>query len=232
MSLALQIEPNQIAAAERLHGQLVQWRLSEKATESLKAKFPGFAPEEVLLKVTVINALYGTNIYAIVRLAEHVTNVMKEPGISSAGPELVERLAEPPPVGKGKKRLHLSFASKFAHFFVNAESYPIMDKYAVRMVRLHLGRGRLSSDSAHPYMAFARNYGILKGELHFPVSNRAMDHYLWLAGLYQAWQENRQAQINAEVRTLFEDRSAEVVADLTDLVPNQALRPQKRPDQP
>lgn len=55
MALSRPLELRQIAAAQRLHGRLEQWQLTDHALAALKAKFPGFAPYEVLLKATVIN---------------------------------------------------------------------------------------------------------------------------------------------------------------------------------
>lgn len=225
MPLAIPLESSQIAAAQRLHQRLVQWQLTDKALAALGARFPGFEPHEVLLKATAINALYGTNVFAVERMAKHVANVMARVDFRSAGPELVEEIARIADEGRKKaKRRHLSFAAKFAHFFVHVERYPIMDKYAMRMIKLHLGRNRLLSDPDHPYVAFSRNYDLLKKEARFTGSNREMDHYLWLAGEYLAWRRNGRAQINIEARTLFENPAAEVAAELDALMPSMLAK--------
>lgn len=216
MALSRPLELRQIAAAQRLHGRLEQWQLTDHALAALKAKFPGFAPYEVLLKATVINALYGTNVYAIPRVAKHVVNVMAKVKIQSAGPELVERLAVELRVGKVKARRRYSFASKFAHFFVDPQRFPIMDKFAMKMLKLHLGKA-LVSDSAHPYQAFCKNYELLKNVIGFTGSNRELDHYLWLAGEYLEWRQNKKARVNGDARTLFTNSASDVIADLDTL---------------
>jgi len=220
MPLNLPLETAQISAAQRLHARLEQWQLVEKALAALGAEFPGCAPHEVLLKATVVNALYGTNVLAIERMARHVANVLARVDIHSAGPELVEQLAVPSQAGKTKTRRHYSFASKFTHFFLNAERYPIMDKYATQMVKIHLGQKRILSDPDHPYIAFSHNYDLLKKAARFTGSNREMDHYLWLAGEYLAWKKNRTAQINSEARTLFEHHSPAAAEELDALMPS------------
>ncbi|MFZ0213154.1 MAG: hypothetical protein WAL55_10620, partial [Candidatus Acidiferrales bacterium] len=100
---------------------------------------------------------------------------------------------------------------KFAHFFVDPERYPIMDKFAMCTLELHVGKkfaiqpGR----SAPRYADFSGIYGLLKEEVGFTGPNNEMDHYLWLAGLYVESRKNPKAPINKEVRALFADRADE-----------------------
>ena len=54
-------------------------------------------------------------------------------------------------------RKHLSFASKFAHFFIDMERFPIYDFFSLKMVAYHLGRQELTRNTAHPYQAFIEN---------------------------------------------------------------------------
>jgi hypothetical protein len=218
MQLSIPIEPSQIEAAKRLHGRLQQWRLVDEALAVLSEQLPGFTTAEALLKVTVINALYGTNVYAIVPMARHVAHVLEKLGPASLGAELVEVLASIPRDGDKKYPFFRSFASKFAHFFIDAERFPIMDSYSMRMVKMHLGKGNYAPDGDHPYLAFFVNHGNLKAEIDFKGSNRDLDRYLWLSGEYLAWQKNHEAAINAELRVAFEKPSPEVAADLDALV--------------
>ncbi|MGH9773866.1 MAG: hypothetical protein ACRD50_02845 [Candidatus Acidiferrales bacterium] len=219
MGLAVPIELEQIAAARRLHQRLDQWQSIDKALASLALQFPGFSLEESLLKATCVNALYGTNVLAIHRLAKHITEVLKNVDLISAGPELVEELAVPPR-GHGKVHRHHSFASKFAHFFIDSERFPIKDSYAVEMVKFHLGLKSMEIDPKRPYVAFWKNHRRLKEELSFSVSNPDLDHYLWIAGLYMKYRKNTQADINREVHDLFANGDTCITADLADLVPN------------
>lgn len=84
----------QVAAAGRLHATLAQWRITDRALSQLQQEMPGFGPEECLLKVVAVNALYGTNVFALVRAAVHVEAVLGTADLADAGPELVELLAE------------------------------------------------------------------------------------------------------------------------------------------
>ncbi|GHO80505.1 hypothetical protein KSD_82760 [Ktedonobacter sp. SOSP1-85] len=120
--LAVPLLESQIEAANRLHQHLQQWQVADKALSALQLRFPGFDMEATLLKVVVVNQLYGTNILAVTRMAEHVTTIMLSAGGRNAF-DLVEQIA----LFSGKK--HLSFASKFAHFFIDMERFPIYDSF-------------------------------------------------------------------------------------------------------
>lgn len=205
----------QVEAAQRLHHRYDQWRTTDKALARLAEHFPGFGPEETLLKVAAVNALYGTNVYAIGRMAEHVRSVMLDAGTGVADSELVECIAALPKTeGQRTDRTHYSFASKFAHFFVDPDRFPIYDYYAAAMVRYHLGRGGLVDDSRHPYRSFVANFRKLKTLAGFPMSTRDLDRYLWLAGQYREWIRRPTSAINTELRRTFETPTPEVAEDL------------------
>jgi len=176
---------------------------------------PGFGPEEALLKVVAINALYGTNVFALVRAARHVEEVLASADLSKAGPELVESLANIPTTSGAQPRRYVSFASKFAHFFINPERFPIYDSYAERMLLLHLGTSAVRN-AARPYEAFMANLDSLQREYGLICSYRELDRYLWIAGLYRA-HERGERRLNAELLHLFDNPSAEQRALLSRL---------------
>jgi hypothetical protein len=219
MTLAVSLSAKQITGANRLHDRLSQWQAADRALRTLAERFPEFDAPATLLKVVAINALYGTNIYAVIRMARHVEQVMAEPDASSAGIELVERLAELPGNDtEGRTRWFLSFASKFAHFFLDAERFPIMDSYARKMVAYHLGRANCVCDSRHPYRAFVQNLQTLKQSAGLSCTNRQLDQYLWIAGQYRAWCEKPQTLLNKELTGLFADTT--VTAKIKALLPS------------
>lgn len=211
MDLAVPLPISKIEAAKRIHERLEQWRLADQALQRLADGC--FELDACLLKVVAVNALYGTNLYAVTRMAKHVTGVLTASDPAATGSDLVERLAALPATeGQQRKRRHYSFASKFAHFFLDAERYPIMDSYAVSMLKRHLGRRRYSDDKDRPYAAFVRNFQELKRLSGFTGSNRELDRYLWLAGEHAAWKKKRRRAINAEVAALFAHPPADVAA--------------------
>jgi hypothetical protein len=176
--LAAPLVKLQVDAAMRLYGSWEGWQIVDGAFASLHRSFPGFDPQSTLLKATVVNALYGTNVYAIAEMAEHVGKLMRARGSLPADVDLVEQLASPPRLN----RRFYSFASKFAHFFIDAEQFPIYDSYVVRMVTCHLGKASCPNDKDHLYRSFVTNFMRLKESIDFPATNYELDRYLWLAG--------------------------------------------------
>ena len=67
----------QIEAADRLHDRLEQWKLSDAALDALNVRFPELSDSAMLLKVVAINALYSTNVFALIELASHVRRVLE-----------------------------------------------------------------------------------------------------------------------------------------------------------
>ena len=173
----MRIVEAQIAAAGSLHSTLAQWQVTDNALGRLRDEMPGFGPEEALLKVVAINALYGTNVFALVRAARHVEAVLATIELSKGGPELVESLANIPTTSGAKPRRYVSFASKVAHFFISPEGFPIYDSYAERMLLLHMGSSA-ARDPARPYEVFTANLEALKTKCGLESSYRELDRYL------------------------------------------------------
>ncbi len=113
-----------------------------------------------------------------------------------------------------KKRLHYSFASKFAHFFIDPECFPIYDSYADRTLRYHLGPTGYVSDPNNRYRAFVRNFCALMSRVGSPLTTRELDRYLWIASQYHSWRRNPTGRINTELRRLFERSTPEEAAAL------------------
>ncbi|MFM9995533.1 MAG: hypothetical protein ACKVU4_06985 [Phycisphaerales bacterium] len=185
MPVPIPVPDGAIERAETLYRRLESWRRTDEALGALRA-VSGFSPAVTLLKVAAVNALYYTNVYAIVRVAEHFASVL------TAGPlgdlALVERLAAVPRGGAEKRAVRrLSLASKFAHFFVDEEVFPIYDQYAVRMVAKHTGVSVLSLDGR--YAAFAEAFGALARDAGLMGQRRRLDRYLWVQGQYEEWRE-------------------------------------------
>lgn len=201
------LNEEQIAAAGTLHATLKQWQLTDKVLGRLRIAFPGFGAEESLLKVVAVNALYGTNVLALGRAASHVQKVLAAADISEAGPELIESLANIPTTPTGRPRRYVSFASKFAHFFISPERFPIYDSYAERMLMLHLGSSAIR-DSGRPYKAFMENLRTLMRDYDVKCSYRELDRYLWLAGLYLVYTKGER-RLNSELLNLFDSPSTE-----------------------
>ena len=194
----------QIDTANRIHDQLSEWALVDRSLDLLSKSFPEFDLESTLLKAVAVNELYYTNVFAIVRMAKHMSQILIEPG--NMEPCLVDRLATVA-IKEGKPpRRFVSFASKFAHFFIAADHFPIYDTYALRMIKLHLGVRKDIWKSSGPYTEYAEMFRTLKNQACPKYTNRQLDRYLWIAGQYLAWEKNGKAQINGELLQIFKNQ--------------------------
>lgn len=219
MDLTVPLSNRQIEGANELQLILGEGSPTDRALYALKERFPGFGLDAVLLKVAAINQLYYTNVWAVTRMARHVVDVMNRPNASVRDHRLIEELAALPRAdGQRTNRNHLSFASKFAHFFIDAEKFPIYDTFAAKMLIHHLGLQAAVADPLHPYRTFLENFVNLKKSAELTCTTKELDSYLWLAGLFREWKKSGdKARINTEVFRLFNDSSKEVQMLLDDL---------------
>jgi hypothetical protein len=229
-SLAIPLIPRQIEAACRLHLRLKQWRLSDAALTRLSQDVSGFGPEACLLKCVTVNTLYGTQVLAIVRMADHVWQVLAKHPIEDLGPDIVKHIARLPSSGDDKQRKFVSFAAKFCHFFIDQERFPIYDEAAREVLKLHLGQKALVVDEEDPYTAFCSNLNLLRNAAQIQGSGRDLDRYLWITGMYMKWLRVKgkpKQQMNVELRGMFENPGQDMENELAALLPpilNEKLR--------
>lgn len=226
-SVTAQGEPlssSQVEAACRIHDRLKQWQLSEQALLQLRERMPGFDATACLLKSVAVNAIYGTRVFAIVRMAQWVEKIMAKP--DEAVPNLVETMANlPKKHGEKKERSFTSFAAKFCHFFVDEERFPIYDEAARNTLKRHLGKDYVDKKE-QLYVAFCGNFSELFNRSGLTCRSRELDHYLWLTGMYQRWLKNRDKPsplVNEELLKLFKAPGGSA-ADLDALLPSSVDR--------
>ena len=223
MNLETPLYQKQIEAADKLWQHLKGWQLSDTALTALHERLPGFESHVCLLKCVAINAIYGTNVLAIKRMREHVEEVLGKYDLSKVGSELVDEIAGAPEEKGKKNRRRTSFASKFCHFFVSPERFPIYDDAACNALKLHFGK-RIQ---AHDYNSFCSCVAKLKDFVGNCCNTRTLDHYLWLTGMYLRWlkeQNKEKPIINAELLALFKNPNNVQKAELDALLPSIVSR--------
>ena len=220
--LAVALTQQQVDAACRLHQRLKQWRLADAALLRLRDLAPGFDSESCVLKAVAVNTLYGTQVMAIVRMAEHVKTVIAKVELNRAGSDLVERIAALPDAAGTVERRFISFAAKFCHFFVDEERFPIYDEGARNAIELHLGSDAVVIDDIHPYGVYCQNLMRLRVEAMINGPCRNLDRYLWIVGMYIKWRalrEKPKQRMNVELRELFETPDVSAAVELNALLP-------------
>lgn len=210
------ITPEQIAAAGKLFSRCPAWSASEAGFAQLREALPDFDLPSTLIKAGAVNDLYSTNVFGIWAMARHIVDVM--PSLSDCGPVQAVLGIARPSLGTGGPT-YRSFASKFAHFFIKPESYPIIDSFCELMVKRHLGKENVISTAGDPYEDYYQNLTRLCELSYLKASFRELDRYLWLGGQYREWlAEAEDAVLNGELQQLFEDECPGTKAELAQLM--------------
>jgi hypothetical protein len=156
----------------------------DKALTVLFRTFPENAQlEHVLLKVTALNSLYYTNIWAVTPVAENILRHNIDEKLAQEDPELVNQIAVIKV--KGKTRRNYSFASKYCSWHM-PEAYPIFDSFVNAVIWKYQQVDRFSNFrryDLHDYPTYKRileefktSYGL--GQYSF----KDLDKFLWQYG--------------------------------------------------
>lgn len=229
MKLAIPLSQAQVDCACRVHDheQLVQWRLAEDALKTLADNVPGFSAKACLLKTVAVNEIYGTQLFATVRMARHIETVFADPSINRSDIRLVERIAALPTKQGETQRMSVSFASKFCHFFVD-HRFPIYDEAARDALKLHLGKEGYTVNRTNPYQAFHENFERLRTLAELKPGAKELDQYLWLTGMYMRWLKERSKKnprVNEELRGLFQNPTPAIAEELRAMLPRHLAAP-------
>jgi hypothetical protein len=81
-----------------------QWRADDEALTLVAERFPGFDHPACLVKIVSLNGLYGTNLYALHRMANHVVAVLAKKDVRTTSVRLVEDIAFLPKTPTAQKQ--------------------------------------------------------------------------------------------------------------------------------
>ena len=166
----------EIDRANRLFEMAEGWSATVEAMDLIRQRLRGFDLPTCLVKFAAVNTLYAANVYAAIRMAKHIHQVTPS-NTGSLGPEFVDRLSELPAGDPDEKvRRFTSFASKFAHFFINPETFPILDSFVEVSLKNHLGKG-YSYKPGERYQKFferVERLRVCNGLENRPVSGHSM----------------------------------------------------------
>ena len=149
----------------------------------------------VIMKVCLIDSLYGTNTKGVISVAEHIVSLKIDEWLRIGDIHAVMGIAD---WTRGERTINIiSFASKYCHFH-NKSKFPIYDKYASVALENVLGKIIWPKE--------CRNYAEYQRQIERVRDGRSMediDAFLWLYGIKQALEEDRR-DVNKEVASLFE----------------------------
>lgn len=206
--------PQQILAAQAIYEQRAPvWRRSDDALDTLASAMRNNDFSGVLVKTITIDSLYATRVRAkdLQQVAQHVHRTLANTDQEEYRPQLIEELAAVP-LRDDTTRHYRSFASKFAHFFVD-HRYPILDSYVVDALRDILGHQDLKLEPHYPDFEKA----FRKFASGMPSDTRLIDRYLWIVGQYLKHEKDDTFIPNAEIRQVFDDRPPELVTLISEM---------------
>lgn len=159
--------------------------LQEKSINKLFTEtFPGNTDiENVLIKASVLNDFYSTNIFSIYDMAKHIVSLNIDERLKQGDQTLVSEIGHTEIADK--KKFFYSFATKYCSHH-NPDAYPIYDSY-VEKVLMHFKRidkfSEFKQEDLKDYPTykdilsqFAAFYGIAS------YSMKELDMYLWQLG--------------------------------------------------
>lgn len=88
--------------------------------------------ENILIKCSVLNDFYSTNIFKIYSVATHILSLNIDERLVSGDPTLVDDIAKV--TISGKNKYFYSFASKYCSHH-NPSAYPIYDSYVEKVLK-------------------------------------------------------------------------------------------------
>jgi hypothetical protein len=192
----------QVLGAAKLCAGLADLTRRERALHALQGCFPTLDNESTVLKVLALRAVDSGPSLAVTRVAAELQAALANVDLGRAGPELVDRIALLPsaPAHMPLAR-RLGFASRFAHYFVDLDRFPVLEAWSERALAVHVARGEVPGESR--YVRFANDFARLATQIDLK-RRRELARYLWLEGQYHAWHRNPRAAIHRGVRALFE----------------------------
>ncbi|MGX2970978.1 hypothetical protein [Helicobacter sp. T3_23-1059] len=141
--------------------------------------------DEIIIKVATLNSLYGTNIFNIFAVAEHISHIKHiDERLKSGDEKLVSEIAKSGLKNKnGKEIIFYSFATKFCSFH-NSEKYAIYDSFVAKVLT-HFKQDFKQTFNQNDLRDYGKFMEILCAfQRHYKLSAtlRDLDLYLWQLG--------------------------------------------------
>jgi len=139
--------------------------------------------EDILLKISVINDLYSTNIFATFIMAEHIKNLNIDRCLNNGDEDIVNKIARLNISGKDKN--FYSFATKYCNWH-NREKFPIYDSFVGRMLIKYKEKDGFSDfkkEELRTYRNFKKVINDFRNFYKLDSFNfKEIDKFLWMYG--------------------------------------------------
>lgn len=139
--------------------------------------------DEVLVKVSTLNALYSTNIYALNDVARHILELNIDSRLVAGDPNVVDEIAKVT-IGGGRRYL-LSFASKYCswHHPVCYQIYDSLVDDVLWTYQRQFAFTKFKRQELRSYPRFVQVVDVLVDHCGLQAfSRKELDKFLWLEG--------------------------------------------------
>jgi hypothetical protein len=173
----------------KLFNNNLRYKPADDAINKLFSAFPNNKEvEEILLKISVINDLYSTNILATFKMAEHIQKLDIDGMLRVGNLDVVNQIATGHDIRRTKTKTELnlySFATKYCNWH-NQESYAIYDSF-VEKILLAFNRKFKFCDFKQTDLKDFRKFKRILDEFikHFDLQKHSLkeiDKFLWIYG--------------------------------------------------
>lgn len=213
------IDHDVVRAAQAIFARMPNAQQHDAILGKAKSAFAASDFADTLARVTLLDALYATKLMARSRMAEHIAS-LGDLNRWASDNCLVETIARLPPKHRWshegvvvesdvagereKQRCFKSFASKYAHIFVDDARFHILDDAAVRMIATHTS-STLTAARAWSYAEFNRRAEAVRIGSNL-AADRSLDRYLWVTGM--RYRHRAGGTANNELVSAFLDPSS------------------------
>ena len=144
--------------------------------------------EDILLKLSVINDLYSTNILGTFKMATHILKLQIDEGLIKGDPQVVNRIS----LGHGikskkysKEINFYSFATKYCNWH-NTDCYAIYDSFVEKVLLAFLHKDSFSVFTKSDLKDFKKFKSVINDfSTFYGLSNhnlKVIDKFLWIYG--------------------------------------------------
>lgn len=142
--------------------------------------------EDILLKISVINDLYSTNIYGTFKMAIHIQQLEIDEDLIEGNPEIVNKIATGHNIRTSKTNKEInfySFSTKYCNWH-NQNHYAIYDSFVERILIAYKNKDKFSVFKKTDLKNFRKFKSVINDFIGFYDLNRhnlkEIDKFLWI----------------------------------------------------
>lgn len=161
-----------------------RYYLADQAIIKLFKKFKDNKDiKDILLKTSLINDLYSTNIFATFEMAKHILSLNIDSDLKKGDPKAVNKIAKI--IISKKQKNFYSFATKYCNWH-NQSKYPIYDSYVDKILRAYRNQTAFYTFKNDDLRDYAKFLVILENfRKYFKLDKfdfKKIDKFLWMYG--------------------------------------------------